>query len=289
MECLSFRNKDKTELSRAVSNISYDKLNCRVLRSDVLEMKSNILEVCCVLPERQGMLEAQNGLFSRRRRPRHGDGWIWEQYLVYGYSKMYMGLILYILLPSQFISLLCNLVYPILAFFKVGLDAHYVQIILSSIYFLLLGIALLCFPAMYCYRRLMLAIPVQAIALKAHKALDTRLRNKYQHDNSGISCVFKNIEKEYAMELNQVYVEQIVLHFFQELGPLMMKIIGPQRHPKLDRNMYFLRNLFQYRDQHRKTLREVKEYHNKPKLYSFDCEEHIPLLSSWNGNRVEYR
>merc|ERR1719184_137454 len=70
MECLSFRNKDKTELSRAVSNISYDKLNCRVLRSDVLEMKSNILEVCCVLPERQGMLEAQNGLFSRRRRPR---------------------------------------------------------------------------------------------------------------------------------------------------------------------------------------------------------------------------
>merc|ERR1719397_986415 len=290
--CL-FRRKDG-ELSHTVLNIPYHKLNCKVLRREVLEMKSNTWEVCCGLPQKFAMSQAQDVTFDSTRRARgvRRDQWIWEQYFVYGYFRMCTGFFLYILLPLQFISLLCNLVYPFLAFSKNGLDANYIQIILSLIYFLMLGIALLCFPVMYRYRRLIYAIPVQAIG---PRGLKRRNGMYWQWDNPDIRCIFNSIEKEYAMELNQIYIEQIVLHFFQNLAPMMMEMIGPQRYPIIDGEIYFLTDSFQYRDQDRLTLFELKNVfsmrmkadYTKNKLFSFDCGLRIPLLDSYHDNCAE--
>lgn len=132
--CLRFRTKGNDELSCTVSNIPYDKLNCKVLRRDVLQMKSNTWELSCGLPQKFAMSQAQDATFDSPRRARGvgRDQWIWEQYFVYGYFRMCTGLVLYVLLPLQVISLLCNLVYPFLAFSKVGLDANWIQIILRD-------------------------------------------------------------------------------------------------------------------------------------------------------------
>jgi len=293
-QCLRFRGMRSDELSRRVLNIPYHKLNCNVLRSEVLLMKSNTWEVCCGLPQRFAMAQASDVTFDNTRRARGvwEDQWIWEQYFVYGYWRMCTGLFLYILLPLQFISLLCNLVYPFVAFSKIGLDANYIQIILSLIYFLLLGIAVLCFPAMYSYRSLIYAVPFQAIGLQGVKR---RSGNYWQWDNPVIRCIFDIIKKEYAMELNQIYIEQIVLHFFQNVAPVIMEMIGPQRYPTIDGDIYFLTDSFQHRDQDRLTIFELKNVlsmrmkadYTKTKLFSFDCGLRTPLLDSYDDNCAE--
>jgi len=293
-KCLRFRSKGNDELSRMILKIPYDKLSCKVLRSDVLQMKSNTWEVCCGLPQKFAMSQAQDVTFDSTRRARRvrSDQWIWEQYFVYGYWRMCTGLVLYVLLPLQFISLLCSLVYPFLAFSKIGLDANYIQIILSLIYFLWLGIALFCFPVMYRYRSLIYAVPVQAIQ---PKGLNRRVGNYWEWDNPDIRCICNIIEKEYAMELNQIYIEQIVLHFFQNLAPMMMELIGPQRYPAIDREIYFLRDAFQYRDHDRLTIFELKNVfstkvkadYTKTKLYLPGCGLRIPLLDSYDDDCAE--
>jgi len=291
-QCFRFGGKGNDELSRRVLNIPYDKLNCKVLRSEVLQMKSNTWEVCCRHPQRFAMALAEDVSFDNTRRARgvRWDQWIWEQYFVYGYWRMCTGLFLYILLPLQFISLLCNLVYPFLAFSKIGLDANYIQILLTLIYFLLLGVALLCFPVMYSYRSLIYAVPVQAIGLRGFRR---RSGNYWQWDNPDIRYIFNSIKKEYAMELNQIYIEQIVLHFFQKLAPIMMEMIGPQRYPKIDRGVYFLTDSFQYRDQDRLTIFELYKVFSMgmkadyTKTMKIDCGLRIPLLDSYDDNCAE--
>jgi len=296
MKSLRFRAMGNEELSQKVLKVPFDKLTCRVLRRDVLEMGSNRWEVCCRMPKKAALSPAQNVNFNDVRRARgvRDDQWIWEQYFVYGYWRMCSGLVLYVLLPLQIVSLLYNLVYPFLAFSKAGLDAQYIQIVLSSIYFLLLGVALLCFPVMYRYRRLIYAVPVQAIDLRNAYM---RVGSDWSWERPDMLSVFNSIEKEYAMELNQIYIDQILQHFFQHLAPLMMEMLGPQRNPTFDQEIYFRRDPLLYRNQDRLTIFELKDvssimvkaYDNEMKLSTVDCGLMTPLLDNHEDDCANLR
>jgi len=148
--------------------------------------------------------------------------------------------LLLVLLPFYIISVLYNLAYPFIAL-AVGHDAPSIQIILSCIYYISFGLVIKRFPAMYRYRRLICDIPFLAIDVKGRAV-----------------SVFDKIEEEYAIQLNKVYTEQLVTHFFQHLAPLMIVMTGPQRYPTLDREMYFLRDPLRY-CQDRLTIFELED------------------------------
>jgi len=217
MGCLRCDAKNNWELSLAVSNIPYDKLTCRVLRD--LGMKSNLRIMLHKAKERCNLMFPGNDLFAGRMK------WV----------------LLLVLLPCYIVSVLYNLVYPFLALSAVGDDADSIQIIFSSIYYILFGLVIISFPAMYRYRRLTCDIPFLAIDVKGVAAF-----------------AFQNIENEYAIQLNKIYTEQLVTHFFQRLAPIMIEMIGPQRNPTMEREIYFMRDPLRY-SQDRLTIFELED------------------------------
>jgi len=228
MGCLTCDGKKRYEFSRAVSNIPYDKLTCRVLR-DLLGMKSNFKIMLHNAKERCNSIVPGNDLFAGRMK------WV----------------LLLVLLPCYIISVLYNLAYPFLALSAVGHDADNIQIVLSSIYFILFSLVIIRFPAMYRYRSLICDIPFLAIDVQG----------------AAVSA-FVNIEKEYAIQLNKVLTEQLVTHFFQRLAPIMIEMIGPQRNPTVAGEIYFLRDPLRY-IQDRLTIFELEDVlHRTKKAYN---------------------
>jgi len=272
---VSFKNLARRNLlndrrAAELQQMPLENLTCRVLRRDIFGKKSNTSEFFCGLPRQCAtwlVTEAFNGVSD--------DWWDLEHYIAYGFFRIPVGVFFYVLLPLHIIYSVYSCIYPFLAFSKVGIGAHPVQVVFSEIYFLLLGVALLFFPAMYRYWKLVVSIPVQSISLPG---------TKY------IPHILATIGDEYTMELSQRYIEQIVHNFFQEqLGSLIMEILGPQRHLALDKEIFFLRDPLQYRDLDRLTIydfedaryitREVNDT-NEIKLYSADLGLKTPLLAS---------
>jgi len=260
--CLSFRNLRDLSLYRyeLLKKVSCDKLTCRVLRRDVFGMRSNTSQICF-------------GMLKKILIPNFG----------YGLFTKCSGVVSYVLLPLYIISSLWNLIYPFLALFKVGLDAQYIQILLSMIYFLWLCIACICFPAMCRYRRLISTVPVQAIDLSSLLSGVGSLECA-----QNMNDVLSTIQREYAEKLNQVYIGQIIHHFFQRLSPLMLEMLGPPKNKAFDRDIFFLRDPLRY-CQERLTIYEItydnsvtgKNYNTKETdSYSIDRGLMTPLLEA---------
>jgi len=259
---ISFRTLAKKQwlqsrsISSEVLKIPFDKLTCKVLKRDILGMSPNIKHVCCEIPRGIALDYSRNDNFTELRNGRglSADEWLWLQKFVYGWTRFCTGLVLYILLPLHIVSLLYNLIFPFLAFYQAGYGAQDIQIILTSTYFFLLGIALMLCPAMFRYRSLITTLPIGAITLNGTYDF---VGNQWRWQNPDLQELFTSVQEEYSKELTKKCIEKIVQDFFRSLAPLMLEFMGPQCHLISLPGVYFSRNPLHFSDPDRLTIFEV--------------------------------